>query len=778
MFEIRNRIKRKLLSLAIMAGSFFVAVAAAPEYGYFDFLKAGSYALNRGMPQLAADFMDHALENTPRDSLEDQILIHEYLREACLRTRDLDAALDHARKCIELLMSVKDSVGNRYFAEYYGDLANVYAERKDSLNVRKTMEEGGVFLKERGAHNLHLRIMYNKFGVVCGKMGWNSEAEAYYSIGKSYMKRYQPCDETLLQLNLYGNILYANGKYDKAYDIYGEQQKTALALHGEDSRQYRWASIIMASMEAYRGNIEAGIQFCMDNTRWYRGKMLEGLLSTASAERPEYLSDYIEVVRNSIPFCVAAGSREDEFTRAAYQGLLDTKGLLLQADRSAMSLIRSRGTDAQNTLLDESIAVSRHLSEMHSSGSDDYDAMLLLFNRRLELDRQVARTAAVLNDGGDIPSVDIAAVADGLAKGEVLLDFYDFKPASKPRQYVCFEMRRGWSNPRLHYLCNGSELDSLLRLEKGDISRLYDGETGAALASIVGRRIKEISKGAKCIYYVPSGFFHKLSIEAIPDGKGVLSDRFDLRRLSSARELTGPAPEPTYTSARLYGGIDYGAGGGVAENRFVEAAALDSLPGTLREVENIGAIMSRMPRASIVKGKEATKEGFLAMSGLSPDILHVATHGYFYSSDDADRPLPLSGYRNAMSLTGLMLSDANEGWLGRDYGRGMLSAAEISGCDLSRTSLVCLAACRSGQGEVSAEGIYGLQRAFKMAGAGSLLVSLWDVNDEAGSRFMTEFYTGLIEGSGDIREAFVQARRKVRAEYPDPFYWAGYVLID
>lgn len=98
--------------------------------------------------------------------------------------------------------------------------------------------------------------------------------------------------------------------------------------------------------------------------------------------------------------------------------------------------------------------------------------------------------------------------------------------------------------------------------------------------------------------------------------------------------------------------------------------------------------------------------------------------------------------------------------------------------DLGNVELVVLSACDTGLGEISSEGVFGLQRAFKMAGVKSIMMSLWKVEDRATALFMQTFYREW-KGGATKREAFAEAQRRVREEYnPSPEYWAAFILLD
>ena len=183
-------------------------------------------------------------------------------------------------------------------------------------------------------------------------------------------------------------------------------------------------------------------------------------------------------------------------------------------------------------------------------------------------------------------------------------------------------------------------------------------------------------------------------------------------------------------------------------------------------------------------GTNGTEESFLNMHGKSPRLLHLATHGFYYSPSKAEKVDYLKGYTDAMSLSGLVLAGGNAAWLGKQLPNGVLggilTANDIARLDLNNTDMAVLSACQTGQGKATAEGLYGLQRAFKKAGVGTIVMSLWSVSDMTTSEFMIAFYKCLADKNNawNKRKAFEQAKEIIRKKHPDPFRWAAFVMLD
>lgn len=209
------------------------------------------------------------------------------------------------------------------------------------------------------------------------------------------------------------------------------------------------------------------------------------------------------------------------------------------------------------------------------------------------------------------------------------------------------------------------------------------------------------------------------------------------------------------------------------------------LRGSKQEVVQIASLLkAKQWDVTPRMGMEGTEESFLSMNGNAPQVLQIATHGFYYTPDRAEKVDYLKGYSDAMSLSGIVLSGANAAWLGKKLPDGVLSgvltANNIARLDLGKTEMVVLSACQSGQGKATSEGLYGLQRAFKKAGVGTMVMSLWNVSDSVATEFMITFYEQLVsrQCQWNKRKAFEQAKSIIRDKYPDPFYWAAFIMLD
>jgi CHAT domain-containing protein len=217
-----------------------------------------------------------------------------------------------------------------------------------------------------------------------------------------------------------------------------------------------------------------------------------------------------------------------------------------------------------------------------------------------------------------------------------------------------------------------------------------------------------------------------------------------------------------------------------ADNRSITA-----LPGTQKEVNQVQFILDQ-------KGWTTTEylENFAAEEKIkelnSPKIFHIATHGLYKPTEDATFAEQIGGgeahlAQNPLMRTGLLLKGAGDLLDKTDYNynmeSGILTAYEAMSLNLDKTDLVVLSACETGLGDLEAgEGVYGLQRAFLVAGAKMLIMSMFKVDDDATQKLMLKFYQKWLN-SNNLRQSFIDAKKELRVEYPEPIYWGAFMMI-
>ncbi|RLD24713.1 MAG: hypothetical protein DRI71_01765 [Bacteroidetes bacterium] len=323
-------------------------------------------------------------------------------------------------------------------------------------------------------------------------------------------------------------------------------------------------------------------------------------------------------------------------------------------------------------------------------------------------------------------------------------------------------------------LSNGDELDgkyfklyrNLIRLKKAD-SYSY-AKYWQPIDNLVG--------DAKKVYISLDGVYNQISINSLQVSENqYLLDKRSYVIVSSLRDLksgsnTGSAQKK---SASLFGNPQYGS------------SSIDPLPGTGKEVVAVKAILDNAGYGSMLKTGENASETTIK-SIKDKGLVHIATHGFFVADPKGDQTsvfsIPLYNINeNILLRSGLLMAGAGNKENGENSltaaDNGILTSYEVLNMNLDNTDLVVLSACETGLGDVMAgEGVFGLQRAFMVAGASNVIMSLWKVDDEATQKLMVLFYKNWLQ-SGDMENAFAKAQKEVKELYKHPYYWGSFVLL-
>ena len=520
-------------------------------------------------------------------------------------------------------------------------------------------------------------------------------------------------------------------------------------------------------------------------------------------------------------YCLRQASADPTAPELMLQALLRFKGAIAnESARRSAEWSKDRHT---LTLREELTALREQDARLSSRPHDEQlrSERMRIQRRADSLDAALRKLDREYEKLRSRQEADWRDIQRQLAAGEALVEFAAV-PAGGPDgsggdtlQYAAvILLRRG--DPNIVPLADDYQLAAFLAgpIDPRAPSYVTDTARARALSDLLWKPLEEQIADVRRLWLVPDGLLHRLSFHALvtTDGAGTtayLDDRYELHLLTGTRDLLSrnvryrPQPYRRPDSAVFVGDPHFSALEGDEDDDVPDGQEGDvtrggswrPLPGTRTEVERLKELCLRhgIPHATLT-GAEASEERIKALSGRSPRILHIATHGFFFPVPRfARQDLPLSLRTrggatqlriedNPMLRSGLVLSGVNEVWTGaspaprRDD--GILSALEISRLDFSGTDLVTLSACETGLGDIrNGEGIFGLQRAFQVAGASRLLMTLWKVADEATAELMTHFYLRYLGGM-EADQAFREARAAMRATHPNPWFWAGFVLIE
>ena len=498
----------------------------------------------------------------------------------------------------------------------------------------------------------------------------------------------------------------------------------------------------------------------------------------------------------------------------AYDNELFFKGALLQSSEAIKRSVQESG----DTIL---IRQWNELSELkqailHLRETDPNSEYIKEYELKAEqIEKEITKSSAAYRDNQAMWQITWDSVRNHLKKGQVAIEYMVAPINEDSTMYCALLLRRNSKYPELIPLFEEKEVKS--RMNANTENQFYSSDpTGQQISSLVWNKVLPKIKKGETIYFAPSGLLHQLAIEALPyDSTHTMGDVYNMVRLSSTREIILNKSSKEQATATLYGGIQYNmeadellaeseayATMNLLASRGIESDTLNRgsvkyLAGTKREVENISKMLrDNHLQVQLFTSTAANEESFKAISGTHQNILHIATHGFFWTDSTAVKKTyftqrkidldikPVGPIINPLSRCGLLFAGANIALQGHSnelpegVQDGILTAKEISLLNLRDADLVVLSACETGKGEISGDGVFGLQRAFKMAGVQTIIMSLWPVNDAATQMLMTEFYRNWIMDHQAKREAFRNAQNAVRAKYKEPIYWAGFVMLD
>ena len=561
----------------------------------------------------------------------------------------------------------------------------------------------------------------------------------------------------------------ALGKYKEACDVASELWKD-LEMNRCTIDEFLDMAGTLVKLYEKLGQTAQSILVLDDIYAMIKADLSEHFIYMSELEREYYVKGIHDaLVKNN---SMAVKIHEDK-EGILYNSSLFSKGLLLNA---SLSLERNIHRSGDTLLLEDVRRVKRMRAYMESTGGESPE----IRERAEALEKDVmerCRQKGISTEVDDNVTYD--QVAGALGKNDTAVEFVRYQDAEGKYRYAASVIRKDWDHPLNVDLCLESEITAIKR------SEVY---SNSALFNLLLKPLTGYFSRNSTIWYAPDGLIHQVGLENVSDDEGIrLNEHYKVVRVSSTREVLGRNKASGHDMV-LFGGIDYNAdvealyyNANAADRGNVAGTGWPYLSGTGREVDVVAGKMKESGYGvTLFKGDEAMEEKVKSLSGNSPEILHIATHGFYVKG-------------NGMEKTGLVFAGANNSWNPEEISMyqlddGILTGEEIAWLDLSSTSLVVLSACQTGMGAVDLEGVYGLQRAFKRAGACSLMVSLWPVDDNATRILMEVFYDRLSEG-WDKRDALKDAQKHImemtftdgsgrEVSGSDPKYWAAFVLMD
>jgi CHAT domain-containing protein/Tfp pilus assembly protein PilF len=623
-----------------------------------------------------------------------------------------------------------------------------------------------------------------------------------------------------------GGLAHARGDWKKAEEFFRQALAVCKVAPGPTSRRYAEALSNLARILDVQGKAKEALPLARQAVDVIRGRL--GLTAAIQSERQQL--GYLRYLRGILDHYLSLALRTDAAAEEVYAPLLNWKGSVFSRQQRLRE--RRLGADQEDVaeLRTDLERVTRELGSLSRQPTPDAKKVADLERRQEDLERKLAGKLPAVRRRRQAEALTPAALKSALPRGVVLVDFLEFwhdEPARgrEPRRRIphllAVVVRQG-QPIRVLDLGRSAPIAEAVADWRGTLKRRRPtegkgGPAGTLRKALLDPLAKELA-GAKALLVSPDGPVSRLPFAALPgrDAKKYLIEEVAVAVVPVPQLLPGllarkAAAKEEDPSMLLVGDVDFDAAPGAGAAAGAAASRGDQtwerLPATRDELLAVrDSFEQKYPfpdgQAFALRGARATAGNFRREASRHR-WLHLATHGFFaprtaHSALGKESAGRGTGGASAAAgqhpglLSGLALAGANRTpEPGQDD--GVLTALEVAEMDLGRTELVVLSACETGLGELAGgEGVLGLQRAFQVAGARSVVASLWKVDDEATRKLMSRFYEELWQKGRPRLEALRQAQLimlregykrgmalRTKAEKGDrvpPFYWAAFVL--
>jgi CHAT domain-containing protein/tetratricopeptide (TPR) repeat protein len=734
---------------------------------------------------------------------------------------DLEKAEALDRRALAMVEKLQES-DSLLYASLLNNLGDVYRQKG------KNSDAEGLFLRAlaigerlRGPESYYVSTTLQNLGVVARERKDYKAAEAYYMRALSIRERMVgPGHLDVAQLlNNLANVYHATGDDARALETHFR----ALRIWEQSAGPYERGTLLsvgnIARLYASGGDIPNAIAFQRRADAILETQLALNVAVGSEREKQAFVSGVSERTDRTISLHLREAPGNPDAAALAALVLLQRKGRVLDAMTDTFAAVRQRVPDpGDRSLLDQLSATTTQLAglALHAPDGTRPDerrrAIAELEARKEHLEQELSEHSAEWR--ARMQPVTLEGVQSAMPGEGVLLEFAVFRPfdpraernaeAYGPPHYAAYVIRKH-GTPVGRDLGPAGAIDGLIdafRQALRDPARADLRSRARAVDEQVLRPLRASFGDATRLLISPDGELNLMPFEALVDEDDCyLIERYATSYLTSGRDLLRmQVPRMSRTSPVIVADPLFGepAGAHARQPAHLAAARMPRRsvtagtdPSTIYfppiggTAEEGRAIKALFPEATLLTGRRATKAMLQRLDG--PRMLHIASHGFFLEDAARETPPaapPISGTRamtasvaveNPLLRSGLAFAGANLGEGRRDD--GILTALEASGLNLWGTKLVTLSACDTGVGEVrNGEGVYGLRRAFVLAGAETLVMTLWPVSDSMTREPMAAYYAGLRAGLGR-GDALRQAKLAMleQKDRQHPFYWAGFI---
>ncbi|HQP04291.1 MAG TPA: CHAT domain-containing protein [Bacteroidales bacterium] len=617
---------------------------------------------------------------------------------------------------------------------------------------------------------------------------------------------------------------------------YANEAYTEAAKKNEPTALYDCLKMLN-KIAVYEKNWNAADSYIPQILQHQNKLMMSNFATMAEEEQANYFNTLSGDFMNFYSYCLFRNLQNPGLSAMAYDNIMKHKGILLKSSTSMRNAVYNSGDRQLIENYKNWILTKNMIADKYAAGEEASQLEQQANEIEKELVKS-SQLFSDFNKIQDYSWKDVQKNLkhDEVAIEFIHFNWHNFDAAIVDNAtdsviYCALIVDKNCQQPLLLPMFSEDELQRILLALGSEtnfliIDALYGSNRGVTfvdsayrnvdyseqLYSLLWQPLEKYLQGIKTVYYAPDGMLHSIAFSALPYNDSLfLCDKYTLHYCASTASLAYETrssfrkPAGNEIWAYLYGGINFDMQFDESQQSNIDSTVVNRnknrsvyipsnsrgeswtyLPGTLEEIEQIGKIFDENTFPyQIITADNGTEDIFKAQSSSNPvQVIHIATHGFYFPQTaygTMEQGLRFSVSKNPMVRSGLIMAGGNTTWSGfppySGKGDGILTAFEVSCLDLNKTSLVVLSACETGLGDVKgSEGVYGLQRAFKMAGADYLIMSLWKVADTETAEFMTLLYQNLTQ-TLDVNQAFVNTQQEMRKKYP-PYYWAAFVLVE
>lgn len=606
-----------------------------------------------------------------------------------------------------------------------------------------------------------------------------------YTVGKSHPE--------YLNLNSNLGLLYdETDRNEQALELMSQSKAQYESLYTEDHPGYLLTLNNLANLYTKMERFEEAEALLLKLAD-LQVKQIELSFSYLSEnEKEKFMDEKRKFLDNFKRYIIARGNQDigslsPEVLTKWYDLELATKGMLLNSTKRVRDQIFQSGNAELIELFSEWTLVRKQIADMKSitaAQANESDALIdSLSSQIVRIEKVLTRKSEEFSSSFASQSVTFSEIRNALPEASAAVELVKVELDSGS-VYASLIILKNKDYPQLVFLGDGEKLEEEgYKVYKNSVRyQIQDMKSFNTFWRPVHSLLQQYELTQ--IFYAPDGVYHRINLGTLynPDAKEYLLEEYQIVQLSSTKELHNKRAFEEHAADEfdflLVGRPSYSSAGQVETSqmntRSFSIGHISDLPGTEEEVSTIADLLTKKSVSYELWLHDQSSESRLK-ENLNHQVVHIATHGFFLDESNTNSSGP---QLDPMLYSGLLFAGVSDRDVKAKTGQdGILTAYEIMNLNLSKNKMVILSACETGLGEISAgEGIYGLQRAFFVAGTETIIMSLWKVNDAATKDLMINFYKGYLK-SGNKREAFADAQKKLMKQYKEPIYWGAFVML-